>query len=107
MSSNGSDFNFDFQVTLDESVRPVEYNYKNKDEILQSGQRFLKGEMPGMSVFFRDGDAVYHTYSTYARGLDRFLNTFNLLDITPLGRQVDDKGPGGFKRNYEYDEDDE
>ncbi len=42
--------------------------------------------MPGFSVFLRDGDAVYHTYSTYQRGVDIFLNTYNLLDLTLAGR---------------------
>jgi len=46
-----------------------------------------KGEMPGLSVFLRDGRRVFHTYSTYQRGLDLFFNTYNLLDVTPLGRQ--------------------
>jgi len=45
-------------------------------------------EMPGLSVFLRDGDRLFHTYSTYTRtrGLDQFLNTYNFLDHTPLGR---------------------
>jgi predicted dithiol-disulfide oxidoreductase (DUF899 family) len=46
-----------------------------------------KGEGPGVSVFFKDGEDIYHTYSTYARGLDTILVTHRLLDITPLGRQ--------------------
>jgi predicted dithiol-disulfide oxidoreductase (DUF899 family) len=44
-------------------------------------------EMPGLSVFLRDGDRLFHTYSTYTRGLDQFLNTYNFLDHMPLGRQ--------------------
>ena len=40
-------------------------------------------------MFLRDGDRVFHTYSTYQRGLDPLLNTYNLLDLTPLGRQED------------------
>ncbi len=46
-----------------------------------------KGELPGLSVFLRDGEGIFHTYSTYGRGLDLFLNTYNYLDATPLGRQ--------------------
>ena len=42
--------------------------------------------MPGLSGFLRDGDRVFHTYSTYQRGLDLFLNTYNFLDQTVLGR---------------------
>ena len=44
-------------------------------------------EMPGLSVFLRDADRLFHTYPTYTRGLDQFLNTYNVLDHTPLGRQ--------------------
>jgi predicted dithiol-disulfide oxidoreductase (DUF899 family) len=43
-------------------------------------------EHPGLSVFLRDGDRVYHSYSTYGRGVDPLLNTYNLLDLTPFGR---------------------
>jgi len=50
-------------------------------------QHLPKGEMPGLSVFLKDGEDVYHTYSTYARGLDTFLVVHKLLDVTPLGRQ--------------------
>ncbi len=84
-------------------MAPVEYNYKSAEELVARGlQQSLQGEQSGMSVFFKEGDQVFHTYSTYAVGLDRFLTTFKLLDITPLGRGRG--GPGGFKRNYEYDE---
>lgn len=90
-SSFGSDFNYDFHVTNDESIAPVQYNYKGKDELLNSkdpgAQKVVKGEGPGMSVFFREGDKIFHTYSTFARGLDTLLVTNRLLDITPLGRQ--------------------
>jgi predicted dithiol-disulfide oxidoreductase (DUF899 family) len=44
-------------------------------------------DLPGLSVFTRDDDgSIYHSYSTYARGLDMFINVYNLLDTTPLGR---------------------
>jgi predicted dithiol-disulfide oxidoreductase (DUF899 family) len=90
-SSFGTDFNWDFQVSNDEAVTPVKYNYKNKEEILSEpnplNRSHVKGESPGMSVFFREGDEVFHTYSTYARGLDTVLVTNTLLDYTPLGRQ--------------------
>jgi predicted dithiol-disulfide oxidoreductase (DUF899 family) len=50
----------------------------------------LEGEQPGTSVFLRDsdGDDVFHTYSSYARGGDLLLGTYNYLDLTPLGRQI-------------------
>jgi predicted dithiol-disulfide oxidoreductase (DUF899 family) len=89
-SSFGSDFNYDFHVTLDEAEGSAEYNYERSATLLQAGKIWsAKGEMPGMSVFLREGDSVYHTYSTYQRGLDLFLNTYNFLDATPRGRQED------------------
>lgn len=86
-SSFGSDFNYDFHVSVDESVAPVEYNYRDKAELERLGQDYhVRGEQPGMSVFLRDGDQVYHSYSTYGRGLEAPLFTYHLLDLTPLGR---------------------
>jgi predicted dithiol-disulfide oxidoreductase (DUF899 family) len=88
-SSFGSDFNYDFHVTLDESIAPVEYNYRTRSEIEQRGETwFLEGEQPGTSVFLRDDDKIFHTYSSYARGGDLLLGTYNYLDLTPLGRQL-------------------
>jgi len=46
--------------------------------------------MPGLSVFLKEGDDVYHTYSTYADGVDNFIVTHRLLEVTPLGREVAD-----------------
>ncbi|KAE9376564.1 DUF899-domain-containing protein [Stipitochalara longipes BDJ] len=90
-SSFGSDFNYDFHVTNDEAVAPVQYNYKNKEEILQSkkpeNRLAVKGEAPGLSVFLKEDGEVFHTYSSYARGHDPLLVTSKLLDFTPLGRQ--------------------
>jgi predicted dithiol-disulfide oxidoreductase (DUF899 family) len=83
LSSFGTDFNYDFGVTIDES-HPV-YNYAPVSA--QPAGRPHKGEREGLSVFVREGDRVFHTYSTYQRGLDPLLNTYNLLDLTPLGRQ--------------------
>ena len=60
-----------------------------------------KGEGPGLSVFFKEGDDIFHTYSTFARGLDTLLVTHRLLDLTPLGRQED--GGMNWKFHDEYD----
>jgi predicted dithiol-disulfide oxidoreductase (DUF899 family) len=85
-SSGESDFNYDFHVSLDDA-RNVEYNYEPVAELRRRGEVPMAAtDMPGFSVFLRDGDAVFHTYSTYQRGVDTFLNTYNLLDLTPLGR---------------------
>jgi predicted dithiol-disulfide oxidoreductase (DUF899 family) len=90
-SSHGSDFNYDFHVTMDESVRPAVYNYRDKADHEQAGMPwYTKGEQSGLSVFLRDGDDIFHTYSTYARGVDKLAFTRNFLDLTPLGRQQDD-----------------
>jgi predicted dithiol-disulfide oxidoreductase (DUF899 family) len=88
-SSFGSDFNYDFGVTLDESVRPIEYNYKyyGTKEAFEAPGQYFSGELSGTSVFFRQDGQVFHTYSTYARGDDLLGSTHDHLDLTPLGRQ--------------------
>ncbi|MGC2450632.1 MAG: thioredoxin family protein [Candidatus Sulfotelmatobacter sp.] len=81
VSSNGSDFNYDFQVSFKkEELAPGKPNY-NYETISFSGE-----EAPGASVFFRKDREVFHTYSTYARGLDILLPTYNWLDMTAKGR---------------------
>ena len=85
--SLGSDFNYDFHATTDEAVAPVEYNYRDAGALVQLGQVYhVKGEQSGASVFLRDGARVFHTYSTYGRGLDNMLATNSWLDLTPFGR---------------------
>lgn len=87
VSSYGSDFNYDFHATVDEAVAPVEYNYRDRATLDRLGQTYhVRGEQHGMSVFLRDGDRVFHTYSTYGRGVDGLLGSYNLLDLTPFGR---------------------
>jgi predicted dithiol-disulfide oxidoreductase (DUF899 family) len=97
-SSYGNDFNYDFHVTNDESIRPIEYNYQDKATLLRKGETYhLNGEQHGVSVFLRDDEnRVYHTYSTYGRGVDIFSSTYNWLDLTPFGRQEEweDSPPG-------------
>jgi predicted dithiol-disulfide oxidoreductase (DUF899 family) len=88
-SSFGSDFNYDLHVTNDESIAPVEYNYKDKAALIEKGTPwYISGEWQGLSVFLRDGEKVYHTYSAYERGIDALVNTYTYLDLTPLGRQA-------------------
>jgi predicted dithiol-disulfide oxidoreductase (DUF899 family) len=88
LSSFGGDFNYDFQVTLDEGHD--QYNYTSAARLLRDDKVDALGELPGLSVFLRDGGRLFHTYSTYARGLDPLLTTYTLLDHTPLGRQEED-----------------
>lgn len=80
VSSLGSDFNYDFGVSIrpeDAAAGRAEYNYRPGGS----------GEMPGHSAFYRDGTgAVFHSYSTFARGDEAMCNTYNFVDIAPLGR---------------------
>jgi predicted dithiol-disulfide oxidoreductase (DUF899 family) len=102
LSSNGSDFNYDFHVTLDENVAPVEYNYRNQKELEAAGHH-PSGEAHGLSVFFHLDDDVFHTYSSYARGVEGLTNSFSLLDVTPYGRQEDwEDSPSGWPQKPTY-----
>ena len=84
-SANANDFNFDYRVsfTKEEMARgKVQYNYDQTE--------FPSEEAPGLSVFYKnDKGEIFHTYSTYARGLDILLGTYNMLDMTPKGRDED------------------
>ena len=88
VSSYGSDFNADFHVsfTQDEMAQgKVNYNY--------TMQEFPSEEAPGLSVFYKDaGGDVFHTYSTYGRGLDPLVGTYTILDLVPKGRDEDHLG---------------
>jgi len=100
-SSDGSDFNYDFHATQDEAVAPVEYNYLDRENLLARNQPyFVHGDAHAASVFLREGDRVFHTYSTYGRGLDLLVNTYNYLDLTPQGRQ---KHISDFAHHDRYD----
>ena len=97
-SSFGSDFNYDFNVTIDASVAPVMWNYRTLDELAQVGMGWLgegSSEQPGYSVFLRDGDATFHTYSVYARGTEMLGGSYYFLDLTALGRQEEWEEPKG------------
>jgi predicted dithiol-disulfide oxidoreductase (DUF899 family) len=87
-SSAGSDFNYDFHVSFDEDKAPLEYNYKDKATLEREAPHIRSGtDGPGVSVFLREGDRVFHTYSAYQRGLDSLLGTYRWLELTPEGRQ--------------------
>jgi predicted dithiol-disulfide oxidoreductase (DUF899 family) len=99
-SSYGSDFNYEFHVTLDESVAPIVYNYRTKAEHEQAGTSYyVEGEQPierhGHSCFVRDGNDVFHTYSMYGRGAESVGGSYYFLDLTALGRQEDWEEPKG------------
>ncbi len=93
-SSYGSDFNYDFAVTLDGSVTPPTYNYKDADELRALGAE-PSGEFPGRSSFLRTADGVFHTYSVFARGTETIGGSYFLLDETALGRQEEWEEPRG------------
>jgi predicted dithiol-disulfide oxidoreductase (DUF899 family) len=104
-SSHGGDFNFDFNVSFTEEQQragTIEYNYRRSahamDAPSDSGPvaqfaaacgtdaRTFTRDRPGMSTFVREDDAIYHTYSTYARGLDGLWGAYQWLDRAPKGR---------------------
>ena len=104
-SSFGSDFNYDFHVTLDPKVAPLQYNYRTKEEMAASVGHPVKmeGESHGLSVFFRIGDEIFHTYSAYARGTESLTDAYRLLDVTPYGRQQEfEDSPSGWPQKPTY-----
>lgn len=81
VSSYGSDFNYDYHVSFtkdDLAKGKVYYNYEMTEASIE--------ELPGISAFIKDGDQVYHTYSSYGRGGDILIGAHNYLDLTPKGR---------------------
>lgn len=98
-SSFGSDFNYDFGVTIDESKAPARFNYRTKAQWEELGSDLFDAdqpfEMPGRSCFLRVDDRVFHTYSQYGRGLESTGGSYYFLDLTALGRQEDWELPAG------------
>lgn len=112
-SSFGTDFNYDYNVSMtpeEKASGKADYNYTLME--------FPSEERPGASVFYKDAKGeIYHTYSTYARGLDILVGTYNFLDLAPKGRDEEglsfsmawvrhhDKYDSGYfvdpKQNYE------
>ncbi|WP_194895454.1 DUF899 domain-containing protein [Catenulispora pinisilvae] len=95
-SAQHSDFNYDFNVSF-RPGEPVTWNYRDEAELRAAGLGGYAddpGEQPGMSCFLRVGEDVFHTYSTYARGVD-FAGSYSILDITALGRQEEWEEPKG------------
>jgi predicted dithiol-disulfide oxidoreductase (DUF899 family) len=87
-SAYRSDFNYDFEVSLDESRGQLTYNYVPAKD-------FTGTECPGVSSFLREGDEIFHTYSVFARGTEYLGNAYTLLDLTALGRQENWEEPKG------------
>jgi predicted dithiol-disulfide oxidoreductase (DUF899 family) len=97
VSSNENDFNFDYHVSFtpeEEKKNEVYYNYQKRE--------FMSDELPGLSVFYRDEEgAVYHTYSTYARGLDGLVGTYQFLDLVPKGRDENPESTMDWVRRHD------
>jgi predicted dithiol-disulfide oxidoreductase (DUF899 family) len=93
VSSNGSDFNFDYNVSFSEADKArgkVFYNFETAD--------YMGEEMPGYSVFYKDeAGNIFHTYSTFARGTELMGGVYGFLDVTPRGRN---EPPGGNLTNW-------
>jgi predicted dithiol-disulfide oxidoreductase (DUF899 family) len=80
VSSGNNDFNFDYRVSFTEAQiqGEVDYNYGKR--------KFPATDAPGVSVFLRDGDNIFHTYSSFGRGLDMLNTAYHFLDLVPKGR---------------------
>ncbi|MCY3733065.1 MAG: thioredoxin family protein [Chloroflexi bacterium] len=104
LSSSESTFNFDYQVSFPAEAVDVgqrEYNYASQNQ-------FDGAEAPGLSVFTKiESGEIFHTYSTYARGLEDFLGTYRFLDVLPSGRDEDDLAwpMAWLQRHDQYDAD--
>ncbi len=97
VSAHGNDFNQDYHVSFspEELARgPVDYNYAQRP--------FPLAEAPGISVFARDAAGeVYHTYSTYGRGVEVVMGTYHLLDLVPKGRDEDPEATMSWVRYHD------
>ncbi len=119
-SSLGSDFNFDFNVAFTEQQQRtggVEYNFERGGHAMDASptpepvKRFAatcgtdaptySRDRPGLSAFVRENGVIYHTYSTYARGLDGLWGAYQWLDRAPKGRN---EAGIWFRRRDEYDQ---
>lgn len=96
VSSFGGDFNHDFHVSFAPEEAEVYYNYDT--------QPFECEELPGISVFYKDdAGEVYHTYSTYRRGVEAMMGTYTLVDLTPKGRDEREGGMAWVRHHDRYE----
>jgi predicted dithiol-disulfide oxidoreductase (DUF899 family) len=98
VSSGGTDFNFDYHVSFtpeEEANKKALFNYKMQDP--DSSDR------EGASIFYKDAKGnIFHTYSTYARGIDMVNTAYHYLDLVPKGRDEEKTGPSWLRRRDEY-----
>ena len=106
VSSEGGDFNYDYGVSFTKDqvdAAELPYNYGIMEEA-----RYMSEELPGLSVFYKDPSGqLFHTYSSYARGLDSIIGANHFLDLVPKGRN--ERGPDGkivgwVRRHDQYDD---
>jgi predicted dithiol-disulfide oxidoreductase (DUF899 family) len=97
LSSHGTDFNFDYHVSATEEEKAkgkMFYNYE-LDELMCD-------EMPGLSVFYKnEAGQIFHTYSTYTRGLDLLIGAYNFLDLVPKGRDENPESTMEWLRRHD------
>jgi len=99
VSSLGSDFNYDFGVAFTEEQQRngAEYNFRHVEHV--------EAQREGLSAFALQDDVVHHTYSTYNRGVETLMGTYQFLDLAPLGRNEDglDFPQAWWRRRDEYE----
>ena len=97
VSSRGSDFNYDFGVAFTEEQQRngAEYNFRHVDK--------AEPQKEGMSAFALQDGEVHHTYSTYARGTEALMGTYQFLDLAPWGRNEDGLDKIWWRRHDEYE----
>ncbi|WP_042273140.1 DUF899 domain-containing protein [Paraburkholderia heleia] len=100
VSSNGSDFNFDYHVSFGEADKArgkAIYNYAEQD--------YMSDELPGVSAFYREeAGNVYHTYSAYARGAEMLIGTYAMLELTANGRNEEKDMREWMRHHDRYEE---
>ena len=95
VSSGGTDFNFDYGVSFAPNQQAEDvYNYGSLAPRI--------ADREGLSVFVREGEQMFHTYSAYARGIDLVNTAYNYLDLVPKGRDEGDRGQYWVRRHDEY-----
>ena len=98
MSSLNTDFNYDMNVSFssdEKEANEISYNYRK--------QPYLMDELQGVSVFFKnDKNEIFHTYSTYSRGIDILNGAYNFIDLSPKGRDEEDGIMHWLRRHDQY-----
>jgi predicted dithiol-disulfide oxidoreductase (DUF899 family) len=98
VSSGNCDFNYDYQVSFTPEQLAAGTAVHNYTQFKESG-----ADKPGVSVFFKDEDGgIFHTYSSYTRGIDILNTAYNFLDLVPKGRDENDRGAYWVRRHDEY-----